>query len=145
MKYPMETLDNDEDDGTMVQSLEDLRTAVIGRKIVKVEIIPAAERVRYADYGDEEATVISLDNGTQVELVGTRDCCASTEVEAFLLHPEMIDHAILGVGTTDGFTTWHIFADYGDILDLTVSWSSGNPFYYSYGFKIQVKDLKEGE
>ena len=50
---------------------------------------------------------------------------------------------ILGVGTTDGYTTWHIFADMGDVLELTVVWSCGNPFYYGYGFTITVDDGTE--
>jgi hypothetical protein len=72
-------------------------------------------------------------------LVGNGDCCAYTELESFLLHPELVDHIITGVGTTDGYNTWHIYADIGDVLELSVGWSSGNPFYYGYGFDIQVK------
>jgi hypothetical protein len=54
------------------------------------------------------------------------------------LHPERVDHIITGVGTTGGYTTWHIYADMGDVLELSVGWSSGNPFYYGYGFDISV-------
>jgi hypothetical protein len=50
-------------------------------------------------------------------------------------------HIITGVGTTDGYATWHIYADMGDVLELSVGWSCGNPFYYGYGFDISVKEL----
>jgi len=125
-KYPPEVLNEDDDNGTMPNSLEDLAEAVVGHKILSVT---------------EGGTTITLDNGKQVKLIGESDCCAYTEVEAFLLHPELINHAIMGVGTTDGFTTWHIYADLGDILELTVGWSCGNPFYYGYGFDIRVEEI----
>lgn len=133
--YEPETLGEDEDDGTMVASLEALSDAVVGHHIVSVEKIDAPGK-----YGTFAATVITLDNGRQVQMVGRHDCCAYTELEAFLLHPERVDHMILGVGTTDGYTTWHIFADAGDVMELTVGWSCGNPFYYTYGFTIRVVD-----
>lgn len=135
--YPTEVLDEDEDDGTMPDNVEALRQAVVGHRIVSVE---QGVEVQGRYYGTETATILTLDNGRTVRLVNTDDCCAYTELEAFLLHPELIDHAILGVGTTNGYTTWHIFADMGDVLELTVGWSCGNPFYYGYGFDIRVED-----
>ena len=81
-------------------------------------------------------------NGKRVTLADTNDCCAGTELRAFLLHPEMVDHVITGIGTTGGFTTWHIYADMGDVLELSVDWSAGNPFYYAYGFDISVIEEK---
>jgi hypothetical protein len=72
--------------------------------------------------------------------VGSGDCCAYTELESFLLNPELVDHVITGVGTTDGYQTWHVYADMGDVLKLDVGWSCGNPFYYGYGFTIRVVD-----
>lgn len=87
--------------------------------------------------------VISLDNGDRVFLADTNDCCAFTWLEDFLLDPEAVDHAIMGVGTTDGYTTWHIYADFGDIMRLKVGWSPGNPFYYGYGFDIHVEARDE--
>ncbi len=88
--------------------------------------------------------VITLDNGKRVELRNTDDCCAYTELSSFLLHPERVDHIITGVGTTDEYTTWHIYADMGDVLEFSVGWSCGNLGYYGYGFDIAVKEL-EGE
>lgn len=137
MKYLPEILPPSEDDGRMPENVDDLQKAVVGHRIVKVE----KKRIKNPGYTwerTEEAFIIVLDNGKEVLLFNTDDCCAYTELESFLLHPEMVDHVIMGVGTTDLYQTWHIYADYGDILELTVGWSCGNPFYYGYGFDIQV-------
>lgn len=128
--YPEEVLDEYSDDGTMPENVATLREAVIGHRII------SAQKTERGDL------VLTLDSGRSVTLRGGSDCCAYTELNAFILHPEAVDHVILGVGTTDGYETWHIFADFGDVLALTVGWSSGNPFYYSYGFDIQVKDTE---
>ena len=137
--YEPEPSIEDNDNGTMPANVQALEDVVIGHKIVRVvKDCPIPD----AGYGRSTATVIELDDGTQVGLEDTDDCCAFTSLEAFLLHPEMVDHAILGVGTTDNFHTWHIYCDYGDILELTVGWSCGNPFYYGYGFDIKVFPLK---
>lgn len=135
--YPEEHLDSDIDDGTMPSSRQELADAVVGHKIVKVEeaVVPG----NY--YGRSTATVITLDNGKQVELLSTDDCCAVTEVKSFLLHPDRVDHMIMGVGTTENYDRWHIYADLGDVLELNVNWSPGNPFYYGYGFEIRVRDV----
>lgn len=135
--YPPEVLDPNDDDGTMPASLATLSDAIIGHKIVKVEMGDQTER---GHVYEDTTTVITLDNGKQVILANTADCCAYTAVRNFLLHPDKIDHAILGVGTTGEYSTWHIYADYGDVLELEVGWSCGNPFYYGYGFSIQVID-----
>lgn len=130
-KYRVET-----DDDTMAGNRDELAEAVVGHKIVKVE--RAADSDPYYYGGDK--TVITLDNDTQVELIDSGDCCAYTELDSFLLNPELVDHAILGVGTTDNYQTWHIFADMGDVLKLNVSWSEGSG-YYGYGFNIQVRPI----
>lgn len=137
--YAVETLDPDYDDGTMPENLAELTKAVVGHRIVSVE---KDVRVEGEFYGYRKATVITLDNGKQVILANTDDCCAYTEVKQFLLHPERVDHIITGVGTTGDYTTWHVYADMGDVLELTVGWSAGNAFYYGYGFNIQVKSAK---
>ncbi len=133
----------DEDDGTMPENVADLEAAVVGHKIVSA----GYEEVPHAWYSGrtEQGFVITLDNGTRVQLRDTSDCCAFTELEKFLLHVDRIDHIITGVGTTDGFQTWHIYADFGDVLELKVGWSCGNPFYYGYGFDIHVIPLEAGE
>lgn len=137
--YEEETLDPDDDDGTMPENVETLRSAVVGHKIVSVvenKEIPT----RWG--GATRAFVITLDNGRRVMLADSDDCCAYTSLEKFLLNVDRIDHVITGVGTTDGYEKWHIFADLGDVLTLEVGWSAGNPFYYGYGFDITVQDVQ---
>jgi hypothetical protein len=132
-RYPEEQLDPDYDDGTMPENVAELRKHVVGHRIT------SAEKTGWSQF------TITLDNGKRVELADTDDCCASTELESFLLHADKVDHIITGVGTTGGYTTWHIYADMGDVLELTVGWSAGNPFYYGYGFAISVTEIAGGE
>lgn len=140
-RYPTETLSEDEDDGVMPANVATLAEAVIGHRIVKAEHADVPHP--WLEGRKTRAFVITLDDGTQVQLRETSDCCAYTELDAFLLHPEKVDHVIMGVGTTEGYTRWHIYADWGDVLELTVGWSCGNPFYYGYGFAIDVVPMKE--
>lgn len=126
--YTPEILSDEDDDGRMPDNLDELAQAVIGHRIVS------------AAKTDRGAFEITLDNGRTVTMRDTDDCCAYTELDSFLLHPDKIDHIITGVGTTGGFTTWHIYADMGDVLELGVSWGCGNPFYYAYGFTIDVTE-----
>lgn len=138
-RYPEEKLDDETDNGTMPENLEEFRKAVVGQKIVNVEKdVPLPEENR--GYGRSNGTRITLSSGRQVFLANTDDCCAYTMLESFFLNYENIDHMIMGVGTTDEYTKWHVFADAGDILELTVGWTPGNPFYYGYGFDITVDD-----
>lgn len=138
-RYPAEVLDeNYDDDGTMPENVAELASHVIGRKIVKVE---KGVSVPSRWYGTTSGTALVLDNGKRVVLVDTDDCCAYTALEDVILNLDKIDHAILGVGTTDGYTKWHIYADLGDVVELQVGWSCGNPFYYGYGFDIAVIDV----
>ena len=130
------------DDGTMKESAEALRDRVVGHRIVKAEKKINHREKMYSSW-DEEVFAITLDDGTEVDMVGLGDCCAFTQLEDFWLDPDSIDHVITGVGTTDEFDTWHIYADFGDIMRLTVNWSCGNPFYYGYGFDITVVPNKE--
>lgn len=130
--YSEENLDENHDDGTMVGSKESLEAAVVGRRIVGVENLSA-------EGWKEGGVTITLDDGTKAEVRGADNCCAYTDIESFLLSPDSVDHIITGVGTTGDYTTWHIYADMGDVLKLNVAWSCGNPFYYAYGFYITVK------
>ena len=134
--YPEEILGIDDDDGTMVSSRDELADAVVGHKIVKAEMIGDHKDRWYYGQGFE----ITLDTGRKVRMYGQSDCCAYTDIGKFMLNVENIDHIITGVGTTDGYTTWHIYADMGDVLEMEVGWSCGNPFYYAYGFHIEVVD-----
>jgi hypothetical protein len=142
LQYPDEgpVSDNGEVDYTLPSNVAELRDAVVGHKIVSAEQSVTEKH----EYGvGRSKLVVTLDDGKQVELVDTYDCCAMTELQAFLLHPERVKHVITGVGTTRFYKTWHIYADAGDVLSLTVDWSEGNPFYYGYGFDIKVIDKVE--
>lgn len=134
--YPTEVLDENEDDGTMVDSLDLFANTVVGHRIVGAEWSDNVSEYNY----DGRSLCIELDDGRKVHLDSTSSCCAYTEVEEFLLHANQIDHIITGVGTTKGYTTWHVFADFGDVMEMRVGWSCGNPFYYSYGFDIRVSN-----
>lgn len=134
-------LNIEDTDFTMNANAKELADAVIGHRIVKAE----KEMVPHLWYGagaKVSTFVITLDNGKKVELHNTEDCCAYTQLNSFLLHADKIDHIITGVGTTNDYETWHIYADMGDVLELNVGWSYGNPYYYGYGFAIEVKELK---
>lgn len=138
--YPDEELDEDHDDGTMPNSKAALAEAIVGHRIVFVDHnvpIPPEK----APYGQQTATAITLDNGKRVFLVERDDCCAYTNLAKFLLNVQNIEHAVGGVGTTDGYTKWHIFCDAGDIAEMEVGWSAGNIGYYGYGFDIIVEEL----
>jgi hypothetical protein len=142
-RYPTEVLDGEEDDGTMPSNVGELAKTVIGHRIVSAEMtdkLPEPER-----WGRRDGLLLTLDDGRQVVLRNSDDCCAYTEIQEFLLHPERVDHIITGVGTTEGYSRWHIYADMGDVLELTVGWSAGNPFYYGYGFEIEVVSPHESE
>lgn len=122
-------------DECMTESAEALSEAVVGRRIVSVEKVELSSGIH--SWSKVLTTVLTLDNGSRVELYEESDCCAYTEIEKFLLSPERVDHIITGVGTTDDYSTWHIYADMGDVLELTVGWSEGSG-YYAYGLDIRV-------
>lgn len=133
--YPTELLHESEDDGTMPENVTALATHVVGHRIVRVDRnVPRTTPSWSATTG----TVLTLDNGKRVMLADTEDCCAHTELEDVTLNLDRIEHVILGVGTTDDYGTWHLYADLGDVMTMKVGWSCGNPFYYGYGFDIQV-------
>lgn len=134
-RYPQEVLDEfNDDNGTMPDNVDRLGDAVIGHRIVSAEQTDAPDR-----WGSTHtALVLTLDDGRRVTMHNTNDCCAYTELQGFFLDPSAVDHVIIGVGTTDQYQTWHIYADFGDIMRLDVGWSCGNPFYYGYGFDINV-------
>lgn len=145
-EYPVEVLSEDEDNGTMVKNIAEFSKEVIGHRIVKVEKTgaPPHKKGEKWFWNSADSLRIILDNGKSVFLQNLYDCCAYTELESFLLNAEKIYHIITGVGTSDGYRTWHILADYGDVLEVHLKWSCGNPFYYAYGFEITVIDDNEG-
>lgn len=150
-KYDIEVFpDNSyEDDGTMTRSAEELQKAIVGKKIIAVEkrhfTDAEKEFIKQEDgyflsylYGFEQ-TILTLSDQTLAVLVEVGDCCAYTSLDAFKLLDT--EHAITGVGTTDGFNTWFIYAEDSVVATADVSWSCGNPFYYGYGFEIKVLPL----
>lgn len=148
-RYPEEDLTNEDewgwaqDDGTMPDNVNKLREAVVGHRIVKVDK-KYTRKVRVYGWEEEQTGLaLTLDNGQIVMLVDTDDCCAHTRLQNVIEHLPTIDHVILGVGTTGGYDKWHIYADLGDVLELEVQWSCGNPFYYGYGFDIHVVEMEK--
>lgn len=129
----------EEEDEAMAESAWALADAVVGHRIVSAENGSLSVDL----YGsgrvyDASGLILTLDNGSRVLMRGQGDCCAFAEVEAFLLNPCLVDHVITGVATEDGYQKWFVYADMGDVLKLTVDWSSGNFPYYAYGFSIHV-------
>jgi hypothetical protein len=153
--YPEETLNtvredyswggyDDEDNGTMPEGVQALRDAVVGHKIVSAEKggkLPTKDG--YYRWNSTADVVLTLDNGKRVGLIGVSDCCAHGSVDAFIQKLPSLDHIITDVGTTEKYTKWHILAGMEDVLELDVSWSPGNPFYYAYGVEIEVFDLED--
>ncbi len=131
---PTEELGPEYDDGTMPANVAELGEQIVGHRIVKVENGP----VKGYYGGNVMGLHITLDTGKTVTLTNTDDCCAYTELESFIWNADKVDHVITGVRTAEGYSVWSIFADMADILTLNVGWSSGNPFYYGYGFQIAV-------
>lgn len=148
-RYPEEDLTSEDDygyaddDGTMPNNVDKLRQAVVGHRIVRVE--QNVSGLYHNGYYEEtiQGLGLTLDDGKTVILADTSDCCAHTNLKNVIEHLPTIEHAILGVGTTGGFTKWHIYADLGDVLELEVEWNCGNPFYYGYGFDIAVVEMEK--
>lgn len=135
-QYPEDYISPEDDDGTMPANVAELAEQVVGHRIVSAEKGIWSGRW----YGNQHGLILTLDTGKRVRLANTDDCCAYTELERFLFNPDRIEHVITGVATEDGYSKWHIYADLGDVLQLDVAWSPGNPFYYGYGFNISVEE-----
>lgn len=148
--YPVEELDANDDDGTMPENVAELAKNVVGRKIVSIDRgflhdRGFSQKHKKHSWSSWESTLsgtaLILDDGTKVVLANSDDCCAYTDLNDIILNLDKIEHAIMGVGTTEGYTKWHIYANLGDVVELDVGWSCGNPFYYGYGFDIYVVDV----
>ena len=132
-----------EDDGTMPDNVAELANLVVGKRIVSAETrewtAKKDDEWHWRDSGN--GLVLTLSDGTAFALGDTSDCCAYTDLEAFIYHPDKVDNIITSVETENGYTKWHVLADGSDVLELTVGWSSGNPFYYGYGFDFRVVEV----
>lgn len=136
--YNYPALDENDDNGTMPENVATLANAIVGHRIVSVERdVTVKDR---GSYRCEIGTALVLDNGKRVVLVDTDDCCAYTSLRGVIDKLPETDHIITAVRPDDSYTKWHILADLGEVLELQVGWSSGNPFYYGYGFDIVVED-----
>jgi hypothetical protein len=111
--YPQEVLnagspDYNEDNGTMVENVDTLRKAVVGHRIVKAEKVTGGIKENgYSGDAYSGGFKITLDNGREVTLADSNDCCAYTSLEEFLLDPGSVDHMIMGVGTTGQYSRRH--------------------------------------
>lgn len=142
--YPIETLSKDDDDGIMPDNVADLASLVIGKRIVSAEVRKWEARKDPDSWHwrfNGKSLVLTLDDGTAFAIENTDDCCAYTELKAFIYHPDKVNNVITAVETEDGYTKWHVLADGADVLALTVDWSCGNPFYYGYGFDFRVVEV----
>lgn len=134
MSYLDEGYDSEYESEVMQGSVDVLAKEVVGRKIVSVETGDQPEGSWYTG----KVTVLTLDDGSRVRVSDTDDCCAFTEVESFKFL-ENVDHVITRVETDEGFNKWHIYADTVPVLEMDVTWSPGNPYYYGFGFSINVE------
>lgn len=133
-------LDPDEDDGTMPLNAATFEEAIVGHRIVSVQRTLGPGRFKWD--GEVDQLQLTLDNGRTVLLYDTGDCCAFTELLDVVEHLPTLDHVITSVSCEEEYTKWFILCDLGPVLELTVAWSAGNPFYYAYGFGIEVLDVE---
>lgn len=132
------TIEDEYEISVMEENVSEVADAVVGHKIVNAGWVDRTTGPGY--WYSSTQFEIELDNGKKVYLANTDDCCAYTELSNFLFNTDLVDHVIMGVETDGYYSTWHIYADMGDVLALDVSWSSGNTGYYGFGFHIEVVD-----
>jgi hypothetical protein len=134
--------DSDYEAEVMGGNAKELQEAIVGHRIVGVD---KAKPPKDQWWGRRELAVrLTLDDGREVFIEDTDDCCAFTEVEDFKFL-EGVDNAVTSVTTEDGFSKWFIYADSVPVVDLKVAWSPGNPYYYGFGFNIIIKDVEQKE
>lgn len=137
--YYDDEADSDYEAEVMGGSAKELEAAVIGHRIVEVR-----KGYDYEQYWDksqahsDSGITLVLDNGTEVAVHDTDDCCAYTSVRDFEFLTKT-DNVITRVETNEGFDQWHIYAAEVPVVSLGVDWSPGNPYYYGFGFGIAVK------
>lgn len=132
-------------DEVMEDSAEHLAALVVGKKIVSAEARKWTLRNRddsdyFPWYHEGTGLVLTLNDGTEFAFLGKADCCAYTDLENFIMHPDKVDNIITGVKTEDDYQKWHIMADAGDVMELSVGWSEGSG-YYAYGFEFPVVEV----
>lgn len=131
--------DSDYEAEVMGDNAKLLESEVVGHRIVEVR-----KGYDYETYWDksqahsDSGVTFVLDNGTEVALQSTNDCCAYTDVRDFEFLTKT-DNVVTSVTTQDNFEQWYIYAAEVPVVSLGVDWSPGNPYYYGFGFDIAVK------
>ena len=118
-----------ETDDRLDANVAELRAAVVGHRIVRVET--------KQDGTPNACARLTLDDGATVRIGPQWDCCAYTELRGVIERLPGADHVITDVRTDSGYETWFIVADAGDVLQLNAEWCEGTG-YYAYGFDIVV-------
>lgn len=118
-------------DDTMPENVATLAAAVVGTEIRGVKI-------------EGDKFTIFLNNGKEVRLTDVINYGNFTELCDYTLHTELDGHVITGVGTTEKFTNWHLYSDFGDVLSLDVAWEAEDSGY-EYGFDITVENPTSDE
>lgn len=117
----------------MASQAQELANAVVGHQIIRVELAPS-NKFR----GGNGGVVLTLDTGKKVRLLTASDCCANSELRAFIYSAPEVPHVITSVATSDDFDKWHILAGMYQVLGLDLDWSEGNYPFYCFGFDIEV-------
>lgn len=138
-RYEIEKLPEDSwsDNGTMHENALRLQEVVVGHRIIGASL--ADIQGKYPWEGMTRGVILDLSNQSSVLLRDGGDCCAYTYATALRLVDT--EHVITSVGTTEEFTKWFIYSENNPVLEMDVDWSCGNPFYYGYGFSLEVVPL----
>lgn len=113
-------------DGIEQDQLADrLREVVIGRKLASVD-------------GEN----ITLDNGTQIRIQGSSDCCAWGDATLGKIVDS--EHVITGVRSVDdgdaSKATVFLMTDAGSAMEIAQEWDESNGYYF-YGLYFTVTEV----
>ena len=111
-----------------------LESEVVGHRIIDVR----EDKYNGGYPVTGSGVTLVLDNGNEIEILATNDCCAYTDVRDFKFLAKT-DNVVTRVETQDNFEQWYIYAAEVPVVSLGVDWSPGNPYYYGFGFNIAVK------
>ena len=75
----------------------------------------------------------------ETEILGDDEDDGTMRDNVLTLADAVAGHKIVSAGKEEVEGRWE--SAMGDVLELTVGWSCGNPFYYGYGFSIRVTDI----
>lgn len=101
-----------------------LREVVIGRKLTRVD-----------------GETITLDNGTQIRISGSSDCCAWGDATLGKIADS--EHVITGVRSVDdgdpNKATVFLMTDAGSAMEIAQEWDESNGYYF-YGLYLTVSE-----